>query len=172
MHTKGKRNFKITPYMANSKVTKHLEFLPMKHGTKTESWELQKGRGRAARTRPTAHWWAYASSYVQTRTLDACLRTPTLLITRCYRAKRTHAPKKALYRLVGNLKGAVREITGLTHVWASHLHYHRAKKYHISMPHRQHEIWHWLWSQASPGLSNMAATAFCQSIFKTENKTN
>lgn len=138
MHTKGKRDF--TPYTANSKVTKHPKFLPRKHGTEAE----QKAAGRT-RTSCVHPLHPFTAGPVLAEMHTGCVQMPKLL-TRCYRAKCTHAPKKALYRLVGNLKGAVREITGLTHVWASHLHYHRAKKYHISMPHRQHEIWHWLWS--------------------------
>lgn len=111
MHTK---RISITLYMANAKVTKHPKFLPMKHGNKSRELKAAE-RTRTScshslhpftdgpmlpATSRCAHWMLVCR----------CLH----LITRRHRAKRTQAPKKAQYRLVGNLKGTMRETTGLT----------------------------------------------------------
>lgn len=159
--------------MANSKVTKHPKFLPMKHGNKNRELKAAE-RTRTSCSHPLHPFTdgpmlPATSRHAHWMLVCRCLH----LITRHHRAKRTHAPKKAQYRLMGNLKGAVKEITGLTPTSELPTYITTGLRNTTSPCHTDSmksgtgcEI------QASPGMFNMATAVFCQSILKTENKTN
>lgn len=140
------KGISITRYIANSKVNIQSSYL-WNTETKAESckWQEEQDELLSCRAHPALHWWACASSYIQTCTLPACLQMPEPH-HQTSRAKRTHAPKRAHYRLVGNLKGAVREIIGLTPTSELQTYITTGLRNTTSPCYRQHEIWHWLWS--------------------------